>query len=232
MIYEPLLEAAIWLGVTLLAYRMALWLYQKAGGTPLLHPLLVTSLIVAFALFLSSVDIPAYQHHAQLLHWLLGPATVALAVPLYRQLHQIREHHLRTLLPVIVGGAAAPLICVCLLMLFDTDSKVILSSWSKSITTPLAMETSEILGGLPGLAAVLVIITGVIGAIFANLIFKWGKIDDDISKGVALGTAAHAVGTAHGFQLSEKTGAFSSMALCINGILTALILPVLFRFFS
>ena len=227
-----MLTSALWLAVTLVAYWLALTLYKRCNASPLVHPLIVCSCLVGGALFVTDIPVTRYQQYASVLHWLLGPATVALAVPLYRQLHQIRENHLRTLLPVLLGGIVAPVCCVAILWFFAVDVRIILSSWTKSITTPLAMETTLILGGEPGLAAVLVIITGVVGAILANLVFSQLKISDDVSKGVALGTAAHAVGTAHSFQLSEKAGAFSSMALCINGILTAIVLPVLFRLFS
>lgn len=222
----------LWLAITLLAYLAALYLHKKAGASPLLHPLIVTSLLVALVLYLSGFEVAEYQQHTHLLHLLLGPATVALAVPLYRQVYQIRDNHSRLLLPILVGGTVAPVTCVIIMIGLGSDLSIILSSWTKSITTPLAMETTGVIGGEPALAAVLVIVTGVIGAIAANGIFKLTGIKDDISKGVALGTAAHAVGTAQSFQISEKTGAFSSLALCINGILTAIVLPIVIRFIS
>ena len=227
-----MLSSVTWLFLTCFAYLLALKLYEKAGTSPLLHPLITTSLLVGAMVYLSSTPVEDYQQHAQLLHFLLGPATVALAVPLYRQFHQVSENHRRILLPVLVGGTVAPVSAVLILLALDADLILVLSTWTKSITTPLAMESTLVLGGEPGLAAVIVIITGIIGAVFADKLFKVCRVNDDISKGVALGTVAHAVGTAQAFLKSEKAGAFSSLALCINGVVTAILLPVLFRMFA
>lgn len=222
------LNTAGWLGMTLLAYAGALWLYRRAGSSPLLHPLVVTSLCVGVFLWFLDVSVPAYQQASYVLHWLLGPATVALAVPLFKQLHQVRLYRQGILLPVLLGGLMAPLFAVLPLWLSGVPPKVWLTMLSKSITTPLAMDVSLEIGGVPALAAVFVILTGIIGALLADPLFRLFNISQPHVRGVSLGTIAHAVGTAKAVQEGETAAAFSTLALCINGIMTAVLLPLIF----
>lgn len=229
LISNPVLlgNTLIWLIITLLAYKSGLWIFAHNGRRPLLHPLLITSLIVGSILYFTDVEVQQYQQFSFPLHWLLGPATIALAVPLFRQLQLIKQLGWIGLLPIVLGGVLAPLSAFVVLFYADIEHHVLLSMLTKSITTPLAMETSLSIGGTASLAAVFVIFTGIIGAMLAGVVFNTGKISSERAQGIALGTAAHAVGTAHAFQISEKSGAFSTLALCINGVLTAIILPLL-----
>lgn len=223
-------QTMLWLGLTIVAYWLGLLLYKTSHGRPYFHPLVTTSALVFALLFFTDTQVVDYQGFAHPLHWLLGPATVALAVPLYRQLRQIRGQGIGILLPVIVGGTVAPLIAFLILYFGGGSSMLWHSMLTKSITTPLAMQTTELLGGSAPLAAVFVILTGIVGAMFGGLIFRLANIRSPSAQGLALGTVAHAVGTAQAFQSSEQSGVFATVALCINGVLTAIILPLLLMF--
>lgn len=219
-----------WSVATLVAYALALWVYRVSRAQPLLHPLVVTSVIVGGALSFTHTPVADYQQAAVWLHWLLGPATVALAVPLYKQLEQVRQYRRAIWVPIVCGGIVAPLLATVPLIVFAVDTPVWRSMLTKSITTPLAMETTLFVGGVPALAAVFVIVTGIVGAIIAGPVFRLLRVSSQAVRGLALGTVAHAVGTARAVQEGEVTAAFSTLALCINGILTALVLPIVFYF--
>lgn len=220
---------AVWMGVTLLIYWAAIRLFRFCNQSPLAHPLITTVVLLAAGLILLSIPIAEYQQSTNLLTWLLGPATVALAIPLRNQLPHVKHYGWRLLPSILVGGLSAPLIAWIILSYAEIDQAIQMSILSKSITTPLAIEVTEILGGYTALAAVFVVITGIMGVLLSDLVFRLTKLDVDEQKGLVLGTIAHAIGTAQGFLQGEKIGAFATLALCINGILTALILPIIFH---
>jgi predicted murein hydrolase (TIGR00659 family) len=222
----------VWLAISVIAYIFSLTIFRSLGSRAIFHPLLLCVGLVLLILLLFDVPIQVYQQHVVILDWLLGPATVALAVPLYKQLSNLRTHGLSTLFPIMFGGLIAPITAVLVLFLGDFELGIKLTMLSKSITTPLAMDTSEMIGGYPSLAAIIVIFTGVIGAACGPALFRLFSIKSDEAKGLALGTIAHAVGTAQAFHISEKAGAYSTLALCINGVITAIILPILFFLFQ
>jgi putative effector of murein hydrolase len=151
---------------------------------------------------------------------------------LYKQIRLIYDSGFKGMLVIVIGGCIAPLIAFGWLCLFDFSEPVRLSVLTKSITTPLAMDTTNLIGGLPELAAAVVVITGILGVIFSQFIFKVTRCYDPRAQGLALGTVSHAIGTARAHQIDAKAGAFSSMALCVNGILTAIILPIVFKIFG
>lgn len=222
------INGALWLSGTLVAYIVALRLHHAAMASPVFHPLVLTALMVGTAMWYSDVEIPDYQRYAGALHWLLGPATVALALPIYNQWQRIRHLGWRLIVAIGVGGIIAPLLAWTALWINDAPLAMQLTMLLKSITTPLAMEASRLIGGIPALAAVFVIITGIVGAIVSGGVFYVLRIDNVQAQGVALGTVGHAVGTARALQLSEQTGAMATLGLCINGILTATVIPLLF----
>jgi predicted murein hydrolase (TIGR00659 family) len=221
-------SSLLWLGVTLLVYLTAIALFKRLGRNPLFHPLIFCLLLLWAILELCELPIREYQAQVNLLHWLLGPATVALAIPLFGQLQAIKKAGSQILLPIIIGGVLAPLIAIGWVYAEPLALSIKLSLLTKSITTPLAMDTANYIGGVPELAAVIVIFTGIAGAVMCGGLFKLFSIENEQAKGIALGTVAHAIGTAQAFQISQKTGAFATLALCINGVLTAIILPLLF----
>lgn len=212
--------------LTLLSYRFALAVYQRSHQLPLFHPFLVASIPVIIVLPLVGVDYERYREQTALLSFLLGPVTVALAWPLYRQLHAVREVLSPLLFATVVGGTLAAAIAVGLAWWLGASSEILSSLAPKSITTPIAVEVVKSTGGLASLAAGAVAITGIVGALAAGPIFRLLKITDPRIKGFALGLVAHAIGTARAFEFGEKAGAFAGLALGLCGLFTALSLPL------
>lgn len=215
----------LWLTLTLLAYLAACWLYERGGRHPLLNPVVSTVLVLILVLLMTDTSYTIYFNGAQFVHFLLGPATVALAVPLYQQLHKLRKIWLPAVLAVVCGSLIASLSAVGVGWLFGATHDTLLSLAPKSVTTPVAMGISQSIGGLPSLTAAMVVVTGIIGAIFGTRIFDWMHIEDDSIRGIAMGVASHGVGTARAFQVSQEMGAFSGLAMALSALLTALVLP-------
>jgi len=215
----------IGLTVTLVAYSLGYRLYLLANRNPLLNP--VVTAIAALITFLQLTDVSygTYFEGAQFVHFLLGPATVALAVPLYQQCAKIRQRMLPLLITLIVGAVVGALSSVGIAWVLGASIETQLSLAPKSVTTPVAMGISEQIGGLPSLTAVLVVATGIIGAVIGTTLFRLLRIEDDAVKGVALGIAAHGMGTARAFQLNREMGAFSGLAMALSALATAVLLP-------
>lgn len=173
-------------------------------------------------------SVTRYQNATALLSFLLGPATVALAIPLYKQLRLLMRMSWRVLLPIIVAGIIAPALSWLSLYGFDAPLNLQMTVMVKSITTPLAMDTAESIGGIAALAAVVVISTGIVGAICGPTLFKIIRVNNHAAQGTALGAIAHAIGTAKAISISEQAAAFATLALCVNGIVTSILLPLLF----
>ncbi len=218
----------IWILGTVLAYGLALGAFKYVGHNMVFHPIVVGAILITGICAVSDTPHLAYQGYVSPINWLLGPVTVALAIPLYRQIKQIMTTGIRGIWVIVIGGFMAPLIAFICLNSLEFSDPVRMSVLTKSITTPLAMDTAKMIGGLPELAAAVVVFTGIIGVMFSQMIFKLTGCKDPRAKGLALGTVSHAIGTARAHQLDAKIGAFSTMALCVNGILTAIILPVAF----
>jgi predicted murein hydrolase (TIGR00659 family) len=216
----------LWLTATLLAYRIAGWLYEKSGHSPLANPVAISVAILVAVLLLTGTPYATYFHGAQFVHLLLGPATVALAIPLYQQLEKLKRNWFALLAGVLAGAAVASASAMLIAWLLGASRISILSLASKSVTSPIAMGISEKIGGLPTLTVVMVMLTGVFGAGMAQYLFRWLKIRDDSTCGFALGVAAHGVGTARAFQLSEQMGAFAGLGMGMCGVLTAVLLPL------
>lgn len=221
-------QSALWLAFTVLVYAMSLKLYQWRQQAPCLHPLILSTAILIFAQQVFGVSVSQFQNHTALLSFLLGPATVALAVPLYHQSRILIKTNWRVLVPIVFAGALAPTLSWLSVYLLDAPLDLQMTVLVKSITTPLAMDTATAIGGLPALAAVMVISTGIVGAMFAPILFTWFGVHNHAAQGTALGSVAHAIGTAKAVSISEQCTAFATLALCINGIVTALLLPLLF----
>lgn len=211
--------------LTLASYRFAVWLYRKSGRLPLCHPFLVAMIPVSIALWWLDLPYREYLADTALLQFLLGPATVALAWPLYRQLSAIRAIGPQVLVAVVLGGTLACLVAVGLGWWYGAPQDVLGSLAPKSITTPIALEVARLTGGIPALAAGGVAITGIVGVLAAPLVFRLLRINDDRVRGMTLGIVAHAIGTARAFEYGERAGAFSSLALGLTGLFTALALP-------
>ncbi|HEX5806730.1 MAG TPA: LrgB family protein [Macromonas sp.] len=213
------------LSATLLAYLLALWLFRRCRQHPLTNPVLVAvALLVAF-LSLSGTSYEHYFAGAQFVHFLLGPATVALAIPLYAQVKRLRRLWLPVSVGLLAGSATGIASAVLLGRWLGASLPTQLSLAPKSVTTPIAMGIAEHIGGIPSLTAALVILTGIWGAMIARHLFDALRVRDPAIRGFATGVAAHGVGTARAFQDSEESGAFSALAMGLNGALTALLTP-------
>ncbi|MBZ0132434.1 MAG: LrgB family protein, partial [Rhodocyclaceae bacterium] len=204
------------LTVTLLAYQGAFWLYRRANFHPLANPVLLAVAALVLLLHLTDTPYPTYFDGAQFVHFLLGPATVALAIPLYAQLPRLRAMAVPLLAALVVGSVTAMLSAVLIGKLLGASEASLLSLAPKSVTTPIAMGIAERIGGLPSLTAVLVIATGILGAISARFIYQALGITDHAVRGFAIGVASHGIGTARAFQVSEQAGAFSGLAMGLN----------------
>lgn len=222
-----LLMSAMSLGVTIGAYALFFNVFQKYRFA-LLHPIVGTSAVCFVYMHFFSISTEMFQRQTLILMWLLGPATVALAIPLYNQFHLLRTLHWRVLTPILIGGILAPVLSWLCVAWLDIDQQVKMTMLVKSITTPLAMQTAELIGGIASLAAVLVILTGIVVAVFGPALAVLVKVESHVAQGVAMGTVGHAIATARTADISEYCLALSSASLCINGIVTALMLPILF----
>ncbi len=213
------------LTITLLAYIAGMWLYLRSDSNPLVNPVAIAIVLIIIYLFISNTRFETYFDGAQFVHFLLGPATVALAVPLYLQIKKLKAIWLPLMISVLIGSAAAALSSVAIAWLLSASKQTILSMAPKSMTTPIAMGVSEQLGGLPSLTAVLVICTGIIGAVMGTRLFQLMRIDDDSVKGIAMGLNAHGIGTARAFQVSPEMGAFSGLGMALMAFSGPLLLP-------
>ena len=226
------LDQTLWISITLIVYLLAVWIFKYFKHNILFHPIVVGAILIGAISVVSQTLLLDYQLYVVPINWMLGPVTVALAIPLFRQIKLIYTAGRKGMLVIIIGACVAPLIAIGWLGLFDFSDPVKLSILTKSITTPLAVDTTTVIGGLPELAAAVVVITGILGVMFSQIVFKLTGCNDPKAQGLALGTVSHAIGTARAYQLDAKMGAFSTMALCVNGILTAIILPIIFMLFG
>lgn len=216
----------LWLTATILAYLLALAISAKLSGTPIANSVLIAGLLIIALLQVTQTSYAQYFEGAQFVHFLLGPATVALAIPLYKNLEKVR----RSLLPIggalLAGSLTAMGSAVAIAMAFGAPADVVASIAPKSTSAPIAMELARNLGGIPSLAAVLVILTGILGAVIVTPLMNALKIKDYAARGFAVGVASHGIGTARAFQVSEVAGAFSGIAMALNGALTSILVLV------
>ena len=213
------------LTLTLLAYQAAFWIYSRVGFHPLANPVLISVAILAGLLLVTGASYQAYFDGAQFVHFLLGPATVALAIPLHAQWPRLRAMAGPLTIALLAGSLTAALSAWGVGALLGASRESLMSLAPKSATTPIAMGVAERLGGLPSLTAVLVITTGIIGAVLAHGVMRRLRVDDHAVQGFALGLASHGIGTARAFQVSEQAGAFAALAMGLNGLVTAVSLP-------
>ncbi|QBZ83979.1 Inner membrane protein YohK [Hydrogenovibrio crunogenus] len=218
------------LTMTLVAYTLALKLYEKSGKNALLHPVVVAIALLILFLSLSEMSYEDYFEGGQFIHFLLGPATVALAVPLYKQFSKLKQTWFPVSLALFSGVVIGAISSIVIARASGASLETLLSLAPKSVTVPIAMGISEKIGGLPSLTAVLVVVTGILGAIMGIKLFQLLKIKEDSVKGIAMGVTAHGIGTARSFQESSEMGAFSGLAMALSAVLTALILPYLVTF--
>ena len=214
------------LTLTLLAYQAAFWIYKRVGFHPLANPVLISVAILATLLLATGTPYQTYFDGAQFVHFLLGPATVALAIPLHAQWPRLKAMAGPLIIALVVGSLTAALSAWGIGAVLGASRESLMSLAPKSVTTPIAMGVAERIGGLPSLTAVLVISTGIIGAVFGRSLYqRLHVIQDHAVRGFAIGIASHGIGTARAFQVSEQAGAFAALAMGLNGLLTAVSLP-------
>lgn len=218
---------AFWLALIVGIYLLARRFQQKVNGHPLANTVLLTALPVMFLLAVDKQAMLQYEPAGALLLWLLGPATVGIAVPLYTNFHHVRRSLKPMVLALVAGSTTAVVSAVGIGWALGAEAETIRSLAPKSVTTPIAMGIADKIGGLAPLTAAFVIVTGIIGAISGAMLFNALGVKDERARGFAMGTAAHGIGTARAFQEDEVAGTFSGVAMALNGIATAIVLPLI-----
>ena len=225
-----LLMLAVNLLITCTVFNLSSKLYHYSKHFPLTHPLILSGLVLVALLSAFDIAIEDYQQNSQVIMMMLAPATVALGVPLYKNLAVLTKYKSAIIIPLLLGAIISPSSALLLLWLFKVDSSLLLSMISKSITSPIAIDITKLVGGIPAIAVIFVIFSGIIGAALATPLFSLLAIKHDISKGLSLGIASHAIGTSSAVQISEQCAAFAVLATCLNGLLTTLVI-VLYSLF-
>ena len=206
-------------------FELCVLLYKKVK-TPLLNPLLVTLVGLILVLTLFNIPLETYEESVSIFSFLLGPATVALAYSVYKQRQILKEHFVPIVAGCLVGSVVSMVSAYTLCKVLGLGSEMALSFIPKSVTTPIAIAASQELGGITSITVAAVIITGILGNMIAELVFRLFHIDHPIARGLALGTSAHAVGTAKALELGEIEGAMGSISICVAGILTVVLVPL------
>jgi predicted murein hydrolase (TIGR00659 family) len=217
----------LWLTVTLAAFFVADALSKRARRHPLVNPVLIAVAIVAALLKLSGTPYKTYFEGAQFVHFLLGPATVALGVPLYKNFALVRANAWPIAAALIVGALVGIVSSVALAAWAGAPREALISIAPKSVTAGVAMAVSEKLGGLPPLTAVLVILTGVIGAVTVTPLMNALRIRDYAARGFAAGLASHGIGTARAFTVDPVAGVFAGVAMGLNAVVTPVLVPLI-----
>ncbi len=211
--------------LTLGAYQLGLWL-RKKWNNPLCNPLLIAVILVIGVLLATGYSTERYIASTQVISWLLTPATVCLALPLYEQLKALKKNLPAILIGITAGTVTSLAVIFILCKLWGLDRAVTVSLLPKSITTAMGMVLSGENGGIESLTTAVIIITGILGSLIGSVLCKLFKIKDEVAQGVAFGTASHVIGTSRAGELSPLTGAVSSLSLAVAGILTAILFPL------
>jgi predicted murein hydrolase (TIGR00659 family) len=214
------------LALTISAFVLALWINRRSRGHPLANPVLLSVGLVILFLLVTRMPYQRYFEGAQLIHFLLGPATVALAVPLFRHWDKVRKAAVPILAGVAAGSATGVLSVAVVAWALRMDDAVTASLATKSITAPVAMGIAEHIGGVPSLAAVFAVLAGMTGAAFGPVLLDRLGMLDSMERGLAMGTASHGQGTARIIQDSEEAGAFSGLAMGLTALIMAVVMPL------
>lgn len=221
---NEILGHAAYFGVTisLAGYAIGLWI-KKRIRKPFANPLLIAILLVMASLLLLNIDYDVYNESAKYLSYLLTPATVCLAIPLYQQLELLKRHW-KAVIGGLTAGVASSLVSVLgLSMLFGLTHEQYVSLLPKSITTAIGMGLSEELGGIVTLTVAAIILTGVLGAVIGETVCRLFRIKNRVAVGLAFGAASHAVGTSRALEIGEVEGAMSSLAIAVSGLITVVV---------
>lgn len=220
---KELIDNSVYIGVliSLASYALGVWLRKKTGLS-FFNPLLVSIILVILFLSVSGISYSTYAESADYISFLLTPATICLAVPLYKQFKLLKKNW-KAVVAGIVSGVVSSLVCIFLMaLLFRFDHQTYVTFLPKSITTAIGMGVAEELGGYVSLAVVVIVITGVLGNVIAEAVLKLFKIEEPIAKGIAIGSSSHAVGTAKAMEIGQIEGAMSSLSIVVCGLLTVI----------
>jgi len=220
------------LTLTVCFFVLARWLYRKSGRRSWLNPVLLSVLALVAVLVITDTSYDVYFEGAQFVHFMLGPATVALAIPLYRQWDSLKRHPVALTVSLLSGSLTAVLSAIFIAKIGGVTDQALISIAPKSVTTPVAMGISETLGGLPSLTAVVVILTGILGASVGPWLLDKLRITNPMAKGLAMGTASHGIGTGRAIYMGDVAAAFSGLAMGLNGLATTILLPILWGWFA
>lgn len=226
VIYSPMFGILL----SIAAYHLGVWIHKKTK-LMIMNPLMLAIVFVILFLVVGKIPVEAYEAGGNLINMFLGPATVVLAVPLYHQMDSLKQYKWILFAGIGIGtlcGLASILIITSMLSL---DLEMIASLVPKSITTPIGIEVSTMLGGIPSITIVAILLTGLIGAVCAPFLLKLFHIHHPIAKGIAIGTSAHALGTTKALEMGEVEGAMSSLSIGIAGILTVFLAPTVWEIF-
>lgn len=218
---KELIENSVFIGVmiSLASYGLGMWLRKKTGLS-FMNPLLISIILVIAFLLLTGVSYKTYAEGANAISYLLTPATICLAVPLYQQFKLLKKNW-KAVVAGVVSGVVSSLVCILFLaLLFKFDHQTYVTFLPKSITTAIGMGVTEELGGYVSLAVIVIVITGVIGNVIAEWVLKLFRIEEPIAKGIAIGSSSHAVGTAKAMEIGQIEGAMSSLSIVVCGLLT------------
>lgn len=218
---------AFWLCLTLSFYVLGQFVFKAAKFNPFLSPIIIAVACLITLLVVTGIPYDTYFAGANFIHFLLGPATVALAVPIYEQRSKLAKLWLPLLTGLFAGCTAAMVSVILIGGALGVSSSTLMSLVPKSVTTPIAMGISESIGGLPDLTAALVVLTGMLGSIIGRPLFRLLRLRSEPVCGCALGLAAHGMGTGAAFQISNRTGAFAGLAMGVSGIISAFLAPLL-----
>ena len=215
--------------LTVLFFNIAVYI-QKKTKNPAFNPLLISILGIIVCLNIFKIPYENYKIGGNAINYFLGPITIVLAVPLYRQFELLKKYKLEILIGISCGVIVSFISIIFIGKLFNTSTEIINSLIPKSITSPMGISLANTINGIQAVTVVCIILTGILGAIIAPTVFKLGKITNPIAKGVALGTSAHALGTSKAIELGEVEGAMSGLSIGISGLITVIIVPILIKF--
>lgn len=216
--------------LSIAAYELGMALKKKTG-LGILNPLLIAVAAVIAVLALTGIDFETYESGAQYLSYMLTPATVCLAIPLYEKL-ELLKHDFKAIMAGIVSGVLTSVVCVLAMSaVFALEHEQYVTLLPKSITTAIGVGVSEELGGIVSITAAVIVITGILGNVIGEATLKIFKITDPVAKGIALGSSAHAIGTTKAMELGETEGAMSSLSIAVSGVLTVIAASVFAQFY-
>lgn len=213
--------------LTLVVFQLMQWIYRYFNHNPALNPVAWSVVSIILVLMVLDIEYHHYFDGAQFIHFLLGPATVALAIPLYQYRHQLLSLWLPIMLATTLGLLVAGVSAFMVAYLLGASDDVMMSLIPKSVTAPVAMSLAEMNGGVATLTAAFVVLTGIMGAMFGPLVFRVMRLKDERVMGIAMGVSAHGIGTAKAFHLGAQMGAFSGLAMALAALLSGFLLPTL-----